>query len=627
MDFDEIFRFLQCTDETDRIEAKAASHGIGKSFLESVCAFANEPGLGGGYILLGVSEKEEGFEKEYIVTGIRNPDKLQQEIATQCRGAFNIPIRPNIKVVSYQSKTVILVGIEEANPYEKPLYLLKGGHEKGAFRRIGPTDQVCTRNDIDLLYQLRSQKKYEDLPVEKASMDDFDPHAIQLYRKMRENVHGGARELKYSDEDLLKSLDAICVEKGLQCPNIGGILLFGKQDSLDRLFPLRNRTDYILIEGREWMASPEEHYTALEICEPLITAIPRILSQIMNDIPQQFAMEEDGLRRKDNPIIPRNVIREALVNSLMHRDYQIPSPVQIIKYANRIEFRNCGYSLKPEEELGFPGSMPRNEKIAKVFHNIRFAEEKGTGMATMREEIKQVNLSVPLFESSRSSNTFVLTLLSHHLFDQRDIEWLKSLKDFNLSDENAKALIVLREMGAITNADYRTINGVDTLTASAQLRKLRNQNLISQKGKGSKTYYSPTQSILTPQVVSRPEELTPQVTSKPEELTPQVSIKDSFEKLDLPKNLQERIQKLTKKAKSGDLQAVLIELCSIQPINIHELSSILSRKPRYIRDYILKPMVRTGKIKLSFPDQPNHPRQAYYSPSTTTRVGANAPLG
>lgn len=621
MNFDEIFRFLQCTDESDRIEAKAASHGIGKSFLESVCAFANEPGLGGGYILLGVSENEEALEEKYSVTGVANPDKLQQEIATQCRVAFNIPIRPNIKVISYQSKTVIMVGIEEASPYEKPLYLVASGHEKGAYRRIGPTDQVCTRSDLDLLYQLRSQKKYEDLPVEKASMDDFDPRAIQLYRKMRENVHSSARELKYSDEDLLKSLDAICIEKGTQCPNIGGILLFGKQDALERLFPLRNRTDYILIEGREWMSNPEKHYTALEICEPLVTGIPRILSQIMNDIPQQFAMEEDGLRRKDNPIIPRNVIREALVNALMHRDYQIPSPVQVIKYANRIEFRNSGYSLKPEEELGLPGSMPRNEKIAKVFHNIRFAEEKGTGMATMREEMQQANLSVPLFESNRSSNTFVLTLLSHHLFGKSDIEWLKGLKDFNLSDENARALIVLREMGAITNADYRTINGVDTLTASAQLRKLRDQSLITQKGKGSKTYYSPTQSVLAPQVSTKPEELTPQVSIKPEELTPQVSIKDAREKLDLPKELQEKVQNLTKKAKLRDLQEVLIELCSIRPINIKELSFVLNRKPRYIRDYILKPMIKLGEIQLKFPDQPNHPRQAY------SAVGANTSLG
>ena len=55
----------------------------------------------------------------------------------------------------------------------------------------------------------------------------------------------------------------------------------------------------------------------------------------------------------------------------------------------------------------------------------------------MRNEMKHANLSVPLIESNRSSNTFVLTLLSHHLFDQNDIDWLKGLKEYHLSDEDA----------------------------------------------------------------------------------------------------------------------------------------------------------------------------------------------
>ncbi len=299
-----------------------------------------------------------------------SPDQIQQQIASQCRQAFNIQIRPTIKVVSYELKNVILVFIEEVNPHDKPVYLLKLGHEKGAYRRIGSTDQICTRDDLDLLYQLRSQKKYDELPVAKACIEDFDANAIQSYRKMRKDIYKDARELKYSDEDLLKSLDAICVEKGGTYPTIAGIVLFGNQPALERLFPLRNRSDYILVPGREWMSDPEKYYTAVEICEPLITGVPKLLSQIMADIPQRFALESDGLRRKDNPIIPRNVIREAAVNALMHRDYRVPSPVQIIKYANRIEFRNSGYSLKPTEELGLPGSVPRNETIAKVFHLI-----------------------------------------------------------------------------------------------------------------------------------------------------------------------------------------------------------------------------------------------------------------
>ena len=237
--------------------------------------------------------------------------------------------------------------------------------------------------------------------------------------------------------------------------------------SIRRLFPLKNQVDYMLVEGREWITDSEKRYTAFEMCEALITGIPRLITQIMTDIPQVFALEEDKIRRKDNPIIPRTVIRESVVNALMHKDYRVTSPVQIIKYANRTEFRNVGYSLKPQEQLGLPGSMPRNHILAQVFRDIHYAEAKGTGIGTMRDEMRKANLSVPLIESDRASNLFVLTLLPHHLFDKQDIQWLQSFKELNLTDEEARTLIVIREKGSISNAEYRTINGVDTLTASS----------------------------------------------------------------------------------------------------------------------------------------------------------------
>ena len=167
----------------------------------------------------------------------------------------------------------------------------------------------------------------------------------------------------------------------------------------------------------------------------------------------------------------------------MHRDYSAGQSVQIIRYANRIEFQNPGYSLKPENQLGLPGSISRNDKIGVVLHDLNIAETKGTGIRTMREGMKEANLSVPLFESDRAGNKFILTLLSHHFFNEKDLQWLKLFSEFDLSSEEARALLVVREMGAITNADYRNINCVDTLSASASLRRLRDSGLLELKGK------------------------------------------------------------------------------------------------------------------------------------------------
>jgi len=48
-----------------------------------------------------------------------------------------------------------------------------------------------------------------------------------------------------------------------------------------------------------------------------------------------------------------------------------------------------------------------------------------------------------------------ITILSHHLFNKQDIDWLKGFKEHHLADDEARILIILREMGVMTNADYR----------------------------------------------------------------------------------------------------------------------------------------------------------------------------
>ena len=600
MDFNELFSILQNSDETDRIEAKTASHGIGKSFLETVCALSNEPDLGGGYILLGITHGEAPDAK-YIVTGVSDLDKLKNEITSQCRQCFNIPVRPVLKVIQHTQGPVLLVYVPEINSHEKPIFLTSKGVEEGAYRRIGSSDQVCTREDLDLLYQLRSKKKYDETLIESASFADFEPQAIKHYRYEREKIKSDAPELRYNDEDLLKALRAIETEKGVTLPTIGGILLFGSQMTLRRLFPLKNRVDYMLVEGREWITDSEKRYTALEMCEALITGIPRLINQIMSDIPQVFALEEDDIRRKDNPIIPRKVIRESTVNALMHKDYRVSSPVQIIRYTNRTEFRNCGYSLKAQEQLGLPGSILRNDILAQVFRDIHYAEAKGTGIGAMRDEMKKANLSVPLIESNRSNNLFVLTLLPHHLFDKQDIRWLQSFKEHNLTDEEARTLITIREKGSISNVEYRTINAVDTLTASAHLRRLRDLGLLEQKGSGNTTFYVPTNKLLTGDM----EQVAPHESPLNGELP---TLSERFPTLS--EELINKIKYLQRRASPQEIRNLIKELCASQPLMLSDISALLGRHPKYVRENYLNDMLKLQELEHAFTDS-NHPQQAY----------------
>lgn len=99
----ELIEQLNNSDERSNLEAKKGT-AIDRSILETICAFSNEPNLGGGYILLGIKESENSLFPSYEASGVVDPDKLQKDIATQCADSFNLPVRPKITVEEINSK-------------------------------------------------------------------------------------------------------------------------------------------------------------------------------------------------------------------------------------------------------------------------------------------------------------------------------------------------------------------------------------------------------------------------------------------------------------------------------------------------------------------------------------------
>lgn len=616
----EILRQLNELDERPRIEAKAGSE-IGRSILETVCAFANEPGMSGGWLLLGVAPDEQAFWPQYEVVGVPNLDKLQTDLTTQCANTFNIPIRPQMEVAEIQGKKVLSVFVPEAPNASKPVFFTATGLPKGAYRRIGSSDVRCTAEDLAVFYGDRLTQSLDASILPDAEMDEIDPAGVAEYRRLKLEISPGAEELTWSDGDLLRALR--CADKdshGVLRPTVSGILLFGSALALRRHFPMV-RVDYIRVPGRQWVEDPNRRFETIELRAPLIRLVGRAINAILDDLPKAFSLPENAIRREDLPLIPIRVLREAVVNAVMHRSYRVHSPVQIIRYSNRLEIRNPGYSIISEERWGTPGSVTRNPHLATVLHEINFAETKGSGIRVMRQLMRDSNLTPPTFESDREKDLFVATFLFHHFLGPEDWEWLRSLEIEGLSDEEARALVFVRETLSIDNAAYRDLNQVDVLNASQHLRRLRDQGLLEQRGKGSATYYVPTERFSDtlsdqgaenigdqPAGPAQSDKLIPQ-SSKPGEQ----SSKSTETLLDspLPPDLQAQIDALGGKPDPAALRSVILALCRWKPLGATEVARLLARTRDHILNEHLRPMVANGELVLTFPDQPKHPKQSY----------------
>ena len=665
----ELFNELNSWDENRRIEAKSAS-AVGKSMMETVCAFANEPGLRGGYLLLGakrIGMTEDG-KPVYEPENIENTDKIQSDFVAMCNSMFNVRIRPIINVEEYLGKTVIVVKIEELPESQKPAYFAKRGLPEGAFRRIGPSDEKCSEEDMYLFYQ--SADTYDSCIVDDADLDDIDENALNFYRKLRKEVNPDAEELTLNDVDLLRALGAIKKNKqGGYDLTYTGLLVFGKQMSLRRLVP-SFRVDYIRISGNQWLADGDNRFEqTIDMRGPLILMVNKACSAVMDDLPKGFELKKDSMQASTPAILPNKVLREAIVNSYIHRSNRVNQPIQIIRYSNRIEIHNPGYSLKPQDDWGEPGSMLRNPRISEIFHDTNLAETKGTGIGAMRRLMKEAGLMPPTFESNHEANKFTARLLLHHFLSKENMEWLAQYAEFGLVNEQKLALVFVREVGAIDNATYRQLDSSIThARARLEIHKLCDLGFLEKKGQGRNTYYIRTSKVVSLEERLRPqgERLLPQHGTLGERLRPQDErlrpqderLRPQDERLlpqhgilgeryqgedernqaylgtfeeecmlkpraelvrELPNELQERVNNIGNRASRETVCQLLIDLCAFKPYSYEELASILQRSPKALKDKYLKPLRLANKLFYWIPEMINHPLQKYVADPSMAR--------
>ena len=268
--------------------------------------------------------------------------------------------------------------------------------------------------------------------------------------------------------------------------------------------------------------------------------------------------------------------------------------------------------------------------------------------------MKEAGLMPPTFESNHEANKFTARLLLHHFLSKENMEWLAQYAEFGLVNEQKLALVFVREVGAIDNATYRQLDSSIThARARLEIHKLCDLGFIEKKGQGRNTYY-----IRTSKVVSLDERLRPQ----DEKIPPQHGTLDERYQgegeryqgeneryqgeneryqgeneryqgederyqginreellLLLPDDIKKRIDEVGKRVPKDVLNKLVVDMCSIVPLSMDDLSVLLHRNSKSFKNKNIKVLLETKQLFYWIPEMINHPLQKYVADPTMVR--------
>ncbi len=247
---------------------------------------------------------------------------------------------------------------------------------------------------------------FDEMPMPELSVADLDMNAAQA-------VFGGTRTL---DEQSLVTLKLLTRHQDRLVPTKGGILLFGKER-------LHHFSDAWIQCGRFLGTEKLDIFDHIDIDVPLPKAVDEVMLFLKKHAFRGADLSE--VRRKDVWSIPLGILREVLINALVHSDYsQRGAPIRVVFLDDRIEVESMGILLPglTVEEMKQGTSRIRNPVIARVFKELNLIEQWGTGVRRIFAEAEELGLPDPKIEEVGMRLRFTVYLAERHSVQAKGTE-------------------------------------------------------------------------------------------------------------------------------------------------------------------------------------------------------------
>ena len=426
------------------------------SVPKEIVAFANTEG---GELYIGI--RDDGS-----VVGVADTDDVMARISNVAHDTILPNVMPFIQIrpVEMDGRQVVKVSVSVGT--ERPYYLAKEGlTPKGVFVRRGTACIPLSEAGIREMIMETSGKSFEEC----RSLDQELTFEILQEEMSSRNIEFGPAQMKtlkmIGSDGLFTNLALLLSD---QCTHTIKVAVFQGADNA------------VFRERKEFSGSLLKQ----------LNDVYRFL-----DFYNRTEATFTGLRRNDQRDYPEDAVREALLNSIIHRDYLFSGSTIINMFDDHMEFVSLGGLVRGiSMEAVFMGvSQSRNQNLAAVFYRLGLVESCGTGIRKILRLYKGFDRQ-PVFRAAEGGFTVEL-YNRNEASDKGDLTSTgvpESAADLTPGEEIRNSVYRLaKEHGSITRKKVEEECGCGATKAYKILMSLCEEGSLVQQKSGKQTVYLP----------------------------------------------------------------------------------------------------------------------------------------
>ncbi|PAU69814.1 transcriptional regulator [Bifidobacterium italicum] len=471
----------QHNDDAD-YEAKSCATDLSKSVWESVSAFANTDG---GTLLLGVDEREN-FTVPPQFDADRTINQFIDGMGDGNRDGAKLvsPPKYSIHRDTVDGEHMVAVQVRENALAQKPCYVKTKGPSSGSYKRQDDKDLPLSPTELFEMRNVYASSEADRISITDADRSDLDDATvaaiIDAYRGMKA-LRGAQNETQ--------QLERLNILDKSGHVRLAGLLIAGiyPQQFFPRLY-----VDVAVHPGIDKAQNDEVRFLDRVQCDGrLQEMVDDAVKATLRNLRTYSLIEGTG--RHDVPEIPAGVLREAIANAVVHREYDAlfhNDPVSVDIYSDRVEISSPGglWGGKTLQNLTDGVSKCRNATLMQLLQHTPLlrgddkagptVEGQGSGIRFMISQMKDRSLAQPDFKPAFDRFRVVLYRGGAELAMNQ--QWVRNHVGHDLPGRESSVLHTVRALGRASVHDIRDRLGHDSDDIRTMLSALAEDGLVKQ---------------------------------------------------------------------------------------------------------------------------------------------------